>query len=133
MNAPRFVASIAVLVVAAFWAVVLLEYLGSIGEIILLVTPFIVFFVIGIYGLIDALAFGSSSRAGSGRGSGRVGALGMTVLKMMADGKNQQEIAAATSVALITIEGKVDALKRAGYLQDDGLSERGFDLVRNSS
>jgi hypothetical protein len=57
----------------------------------------------------------------------------MTVLKMMADGKNQQEIAAATSVALITIEGKVDALKRAGYLQDDGLSERGFDLVRNSS
>ena len=134
MNTRRFITSIAVLIVAAFWAIFLLDFYATIFAIvILLVTPFIILLVIGIHGILDALGVGTQSDGGSSRGGGRVGVLGMTVLKMLSQGKSQQEIAAATSVSVVVVGVKMDALRKAGYLQENGLSEKGFNLVSESS
>ncbi|MDG6901441.1 MAG: hypothetical protein JRM80_05710 [Nitrososphaerota archaeon] len=134
MNLPKVIAGTAVLVLAAFWAVLLLDLLTTIGYFVVLVSPFFVLLAVGSYGIIDGLAGGfGRSKGGSIRGGGRVDALAMTVLRMVSQGKTKQEIAAATAVSLVVIEKKMEALSRAGFLFENALSEKGYDAVRGSA
>jgi hypothetical protein len=126
LNAPRVLISIGVLVIAVFMGVLVDLFLGTIGYIILLSAPFITLLVVGIYGLVSALTAGSQQT----HGSRAVGALGFTVLRMIAQGKSQQDIANATSVSLIVVGAKVDALTRAGFLEDNSLTEKGFEAIK---
>ena len=128
MNAARVLVSIAVLVVAAFMGVLVDLFLGTVGYIVLLSAPFITLLVIGSYGLVGALLASSQPS----QGSRAVGALGLTVLKMVAQGKSHEDIAAATSVSVVVIEAKVDALARAGFLDQNALTEKGFEVIRAS-
>ena len=132
MNTPKVFASLALLVLAAFWEVVLLDLYMGVGLIALFVAPFIVLVVIGIYGLLDGLGKGSYFRRSSAKSGAEVGPLGTAVLRMVAQGKSQQEIAAATLVSAALIEAKVEALTRAGFLEGNALSEKGFDFLGRS-
>ncbi|HYB44887.1 MAG TPA: hypothetical protein VEC92_00040 [Nitrososphaerales archaeon] len=134
MNKPKVIAAVAALVLAVFWALVLLVIVYAIGILVLLVAPFFILVAIGIYGIIDGLGGGSGqARMGASRGGGKVGALGLTVLKLMAQGKSKDEIAASTAVSPMVIEEKLVALTSAGFLQGNALTEKGFDAVRESA
>lgn len=134
VNGPKVLAAVAILVLACFWAIVLIEYLQTIGYIIVLVTPFVTLLAIGAYGIVDGLGVGSAREAGGQiRNTGRVGALGKAVLKLLAEGKSKQEIADATAVSVSVIEEKIEALTKAGFLKGNALSEKGFDLVSEST
>jgi hypothetical protein len=134
VNAPKVVAGVAVLVLAAFWAIVLITFLAEIGYIVVFVAPFVTLLAVGFYGIINGLVVGpAQAKGGSSRSGRRIGVLAMTVLKMIAQGKTQEEIAAATAVSITVIEGKVQALTKLGYLSDNALSEKGFDAVREAS
>jgi len=132
MNAPKVVAGVAVLVLATFWAVVLMTFLSTVGFIIILVAPFVTLLAVGAYGIIDGLGMGSARGRGGSGGSGRVGALSMTVLRMTAQGKSKEEIADATAVSIAVIQEKVERLTKLGYLRENALSEKGFDALREA-
>jgi len=132
MNAAKVVAGVAVLVLATFWAVVLMTFLSTIGFIVILVAPFVVLLAVGVYGVIDGLGVGSARGRGASGGSGRLGALSMTVLRMIAQGKSKEEIAEATAVSVAIIQGKVERLTKLGYLHENALSEKGFDALREA-
>lgn len=136
MNKPKVVAALAAIVLAAFWALLLMATpaLSGIGVLLLLVAPFFVLLSVGIYGIISG--FGSSPgqpKTGASVGAGKVGVLGMTVLRLLAQGKNRDEIAASTAVSPTVIEEKLGALTSAGFLQGNALTEKGFEAVRESS
>jgi hypothetical protein len=132
VNAPKVVAGVAVLVLALFWAFLLHNLLGSIGDLMILVTPFVILLAIGFYGIIDGLGALSVQPRGSqpSRSGRRLGILDMTILQMTAQGKNQQEIAAATAVSPTVISEKVEALTKAGFLFENALSEKGFEVLK---
>lgn len=130
MNAPKVVAGLAVLVLAGFWAVVLILFLTTIGYLIVLVAPFVTLLAVGFYAIIDGMGGSSARSKGGNRSRSKVGALSLTVLQMTAQGKSQQEIAAATSVSPFIIGKKVERLNKLGYLYENALSEKGFDALK---
>lgn len=123
----------AILVLAAFWGVVLILFLMAIGYIIVLVALFVTLLAIGVYGVVDGLGVGSArSKGETSKGKASIGAFSLAVLQMTAQGKSPQEIAAATSVSPFVIGKKVERLTKLGYLYDHALSEKGFDALKDA-
>lgn len=133
MNAPKVVAGLAVLVLAGFWAVVMITFLQTIGYIILIIAPFILLLAIGFYAVIDGFGVGPiAPRGGSAKSGPKIGALSVAVLKMTAEGKTPQEIAAATSVSLSEVNKKIERLTKLGFLSEQALSEKGFNALKET-
>ena len=131
MNAPRMVGGTAVLVLAAFWAIVILDSIQGVGLILVIAAPFVILLAAGAYGIISGLGSPSMQPSGSSPRAGRrLGPLGMTILQMIAQGKSQQEMATATAVSAFVIGEKVEALTKAGFLYENSLSEKGFEVLK---
>lgn len=132
MNAPKTLAGAAVLVLAAFWAFLLFDWLSVIGYIIDLAAPFAVLLAIGAYMVLDGVGALSVKPKSARTGGQKLGPLDMTVLQMTAQRKSQQEIASATGVSLSVIGEKIEALKEEGYIVENSLSEKGFEALRGN-
>jgi len=132
LNVPRVLAGVAILVLAAFWAVVLIITLMTIGYVIVLVALFVTLLAIGFYGVVEGLGVGSSRSKVDAKSGGKLGAFSLAVLQMTAKGKTQDEIAAATSVSPFVIGKKIERLTKLGYIYEHALSEKGFDALKDA-
>ncbi|MDV3293945.1 MAG: hypothetical protein LYZ70_06710 [Nitrososphaerales archaeon] len=132
MNAPKTLAGAAVLVLAAFWAFLLFDLLSVIGYIIDLAAPFAVLLAIGAYMVLDGVGALSVKPRSARTGGQKLGALDLTVLQMTAQRKSQQDISSATGVSPSVIGEKLESLKEQGYLEENSLSEKGFDALRGT-
>jgi hypothetical protein len=131
VNAPKAVAGVAVLVLAAFWGFLLFDMLSVIGFIIVVAAPFAVFLAIGSYMVLDGVgAMSVRPHAGATRTGKTLGVLDVTVLQMTSQKKSQEDIAAATGVSPSVISDKVESLTRAGFLLESSLTEKGFEALK---
>ena len=134
MNVPKVVAGTAALVVALFWAILVIDLLSVYGTIVVIAAPYVVLLAVGAYAIVDGLAGQSAQPRGSASRAGRrLGALDMMILQMISQGKSQQEMAAATAVSAAVIAEKIKTLTKAGFLYENSLSEKGFEVLRTTS
>jgi hypothetical protein len=122
----KTIVGILLLVVSAFFIAIL-----GIGAIILAVLYFAL--LSGFILLLDGLGyFGREGTGGAPvkQQPRQLSILDRTVLELISQNKSQDEIVRSTGVSASVVAEKSSALRASGYLSTDGLTEKGFEVLR---
>jgi len=98
---------------------------------LLVLSLIVVLLTVGLVILLDGIGYFSSAEATSNPPKARaLTALDITILGMIAQNKNQDEIAKSTGVSPGTVAEKTATLSAGGYLAGNFLTEKGFEAVK---
>jgi len=126
LNRSEVVIGLAIIVLSVifFYPVLLLPLVD------LMIALLIIGFVLLVdgYGGLAALRSAPSPKEKAVPLSG----LDLTVLQMMSEGKNQDDIAKATGVSPAILSDKVALLVTSGYVSGSYLTEKGFETLRSA-